>query len=83
MSRCTKLEERARRSVHNLAFNDVCKLAECYGFVFVGQHGTSHRKYKHPRYPAHRMNFQNSHGQAKAYQVRQLLRFIDTIYHET
>lgn len=83
MSRCTKLEERARRSVHNLAFNDVCKLTECDGFVFVGQHGTSHRKYKHARYPAQRMNFHNSHGQAKAYQVRQFLCFIDMIYKQT
>ena len=76
MPDCDKLEAKARHSATNFHFADLCRLAECYGFEFVGQRG-SHHKYRHPKHPAYRMNFQEDKGKAKAYQVRQLLAFID------
>ena len=78
MPDCDKLLERARSSPANLRFEEVCDLAECYGFVFARQAGSSHRIYKRPKWPKV-MNFQNRNGKAKAYQVRQLLEAIDLI----
>lgn len=76
MSKCSKAEEKARSSSSNLAFSDLCRLAECYGFVFRRQVG-SHRIYTHPLHPEARMNFQDDRGKAKPYQVQQLLDWID------
>ncbi|MFI3272122.1 MAG: type II toxin-antitoxin system HicA family toxin [Pseudomonadota bacterium] len=64
----------------NLSFDDLCRLAEKAGFVFSRQ-GGSHQMYKHPIYSLGHpkydaMNFQDQNGQAKAYQVRQLVEFI-------
>ena len=77
MSRCDKLEALARRNLAGVRFEEACRLAECHGFVFVRQTG-SHRHYRHPSYPAAVLNIQPSpDGNAKAYQVRQLLAFIN------
>lgn len=79
MSRCSKLLTKARRSPKNFAFNNIGKLAECYGFVLDRQSG-SHMIYEHPAYPDVRMNFQKGRsGNAKPYQIRQLLAFIDEL----
>lgn len=78
MSRCNKLESKARRSSHNLSFDDLCYLAECYGFELVRQRGTSHRIYRLNTYST-LMNFQSKNGKAKAYQVEQLLSAINEI----
>jgi hypothetical protein len=72
MSDCARLLTRARNSPGNLRFDEVCQLAECHGFVFARQKGTSHRIFKHPKL-RDVMNFQSDRGKAKAYQVRQLL----------
>ncbi len=77
MPDCDKLLERARRSPSSLRFEEVCNLAECYGFGLDRQ-ASSHRIYKRPGWPQ-LMNFQNRNGKAKAYQVRQLLAAIDEI----
>lgn len=80
MSNCAKLLAKAKGSPSNLRFNEVCKLAECYGWVFCRQEGTSHAVYMHPALgnsPGAFMNFQERDGKAKAYQVRQLLNAIE------
>lgn len=75
MSKCDKLLKRARPASKAVRFEELCALAECYGFVFARQEG-SHRVYKHPTY-RDIMNLQNDNGQAKPYQVRQLLEAIE------
>jgi hypothetical protein len=80
MDKCEKLLQKARRSPGGLSFREICTLAECHGFLFRRQDGTSHRVYTHPKIP-HTLggfqNFQNDKGKAKDYQVRQLLRAIE------
>ena len=79
MNRCEKLLQRARTSPGGLSFDEICRLAQCYGFVLRRQRG-SHKIYAHPDIPASlggHMNFQSDNGKAKDYQVRQLLNAID------
>ena len=77
MSKCDKLLTQARNSPKNYAYDDICKLAECYGFIKDRQKG-SHAIYKHPDFPGAMMNFQKTDGKkAKWRQVKQLLNFID------
>lgn len=75
MAKCKRLLEKAQRSPQNFGFEELCGLAECYGFVFRRQSG-SHRLYKHPSGMS--MNFQDRGG-AKAYQVQQLLKAIENL----
>lgn len=70
-----RLLARARRSPHALRFAELCRLAEAFGFQFARQRG-SHVIYKIAGEPM-LMNFQDDDGRAKAYQVRQLLDWID------
>jgi len=80
------LERKARNSPENLDFGELCNLAERWGFVLQRQRG-SHKLYKQEDFPYPdtqrlrkkygRMNFQERGGQAKPYQVRQLLEAID------
>lgn len=78
MSKCDKLLKKAQNSPTNLRFEELCQLAECNGFIFKGQISTSHRKYQRPGYKSI-MNFQDDHGKAKDYQVRQLLAAIEVL----
>ena len=78
MPDCDKLLKRARKSPNTLRFEEVCQLAECHGFLFARQKGTSHRIYKHPKL-RDVMNFQSHRGNAKPYQVRQLLDAIEEL----
>jgi predicted RNA binding protein YcfA (HicA-like mRNA interferase family) len=75
MSKCDKLLRHARQAPKGVRFEELCTLAECYGFVFARQEG-SHRIYKHPTFRGI-MDFQNNNGQAKPSQVRQLLEAIE------
>lgn len=70
-----KLLEAAKQSNKNFKFTDLIKLAEYHGFVHVRQKG-SHFMMKHDSKPLF-MNFQNKKGQAKPFQVRQLLQAIE------
>lgn len=72
MGKCDKLLREALNSPANLRFDELCRLAECYGFVLRKGAGTSHRIYKRPEFKR-LLNVQDDHGKAKAYQVRQLL----------
>jgi hypothetical protein len=53
-------------------------LAECFGFQFARQRGTSHRIYKYPGWIG-LLNVQDVGGQAKDYQVKQLLDTVDEL----
>lgn len=63
-----------------MRFEELCSLAEIYGWEFKRQKG-SHKLYANPALlgePGHRMNFQpDSNGTAKDYQIVQLLDAID------
>jgi len=82
MARCEKLLIKATNAPHNLRFEEICALAECYGWQKVRQEGTSHAVYMNPALGngvGSLMNFQNKKGKAKRYQVRQLLDAIDVL----
>ncbi|MEJ7577831.1 MAG: hypothetical protein WKF74_12610 [Pyrinomonadaceae bacterium] len=82
MSRCEKLLNKAKNAPHNLRFEELCKLAECHGWEFVRQDGTSHAQYMHPALGnsvGSLMNFQEKNGKAKRYQVKQLLDAIEAL----
>jgi hypothetical protein len=78
MGRCRKIYERARASPANLRFEEACRLAECFGFQFARQRGTSHRIYKYPGWVG-LLNFQSENGEAKSYQVKQLLEAVEEL----
>lgn len=59
----------------NIRFADVVACAEAFGFQLSRVSG-SHHIYVHPATPE-LVNLQNVKGQAKPYQVRQLLRLIE------
>ena len=84
MSKCDKLLEKAKNSPNNFSFAEICQLAECYGFIFQRQ-SASHIIYEHPTLKIEQnrlLNFQNFKGQAKPYQVKQLLKAISYLSNE-
>ena len=84
MGRCAKLLEKAKSSPKNLKFDDLCALAECYGWAFQRQCG-SHHIFLHPQLrnvTGSMMNFQSRKGKAKPSQVRQLLDAIEELKHD-
>lgn len=66
--------ERARKNPASLKFSELCQLAELVGFNWTRTSG-SHRMYRHPL--GGTMNFQADGASAKAYQVSQLIDYID------
>ena len=81
MSKPGKLLQRAVNSPKNLKFENLCALAESYGWVFQRQCG-SHRIYLHPSLGnrvGSMMNFQPREGKAKPSQVKQLLDAIEEL----
>lgn len=77
MADCEDLLARARNNPKGLRFDQICTLAECYGWEFARTRG-SHHIYKRAG-TIQPMNFQNDKGKAVAYQVKQLLAAIDSI----
>jgi predicted RNA binding protein YcfA (HicA-like mRNA interferase family) len=65
----------ARGVVANVAFSDLCRLAEGLGFEPRRVSG-SHHVFAHPDVPE-LINLQAVHGQAKPYQIRQLMRLVE------
>ena len=61
-----------------IRFSDLCKVCDHY-FGKPRQSRSSHRVYKTPWEGDPRVNIQNDHGKAKAYQVRQVLKAIDRL----
>ncbi len=66
--------KRLERNPNNVRFADLCKVCE---FYFGEPRATgSHRVYKTPWQGDPRINIQDDHGKAKAYQVRQVIKAI-------
>ncbi|HEY2535740.1 MAG TPA: type II toxin-antitoxin system HicA family toxin [Solirubrobacteraceae bacterium] len=65
----------ARGAVTNVAFADLQSLVEDMGFELQRING-SHHIFIHPDIPSP-INLQSVHGQAKPYQVRQVLRLVE------
>jgi len=79
MGKSDKIFSKAKASPANVTLSELCALAESVGFVFRNQAG-SHRIYKHPKL-SEMMNFQpdkQNPAKAKPYQVRQLVKVIET-----
>jgi hypothetical protein len=71
------LLERARDQPSGLKFLELCDLARCFGFHLVRTKG-SHHIFKREGF-RRLLNFQDSKGMAKAYQVRQLLSALEEL----
>jgi len=77
MSGIEKLTGQMRENPKGVKFSDLCKVCDHY----FGQPRTtgSHRIYKTPWKGDPRINIQDDNGEAKAYQVRQVLKAIDKL----
>ncbi len=76
MSTLTDILEKMRSSTYGVRFADLCKVFDHY-FGQARQASGNHRVYKTPRSGDPRVNIQNSKGQVKSYQVRQVLKAIE------
>jgi hypothetical protein len=61
--------------LHNVRFSDLRDLAEGFGFRLSRVSG-SHHIFSHPQIPE-LLNLQEIRGEAKPYQIRQLLRLVE------
>ena len=75
MNRRQLLKRLARGAVQNVAFADMVGLVEGLGFRQQRVSG-SHHIFVHPEVPE-LVNLQNVSGEAKPYQIRQLLRLVE------
>jgi len=75
MGKLEKLFTRVQDNPHNVRFDEICKLAEVFGFKYRGGRG-SHKVYSQKGIPEI-LNFKNVKGMAKPYQVRQFLQIIE------
>jgi hypothetical protein len=78
MDKISELVAQMQENSGNVKFSDLCRVCEHY-FGEARQKGTSHRIYKTPWPGNPRVNIQDGHGKAKAYQVRQVLKAIDKL----
>lgn len=78
MAKVGKLEAQMRNSLQGVKFADLAKVCDHY-FGEPRQQGTSHRVYRMPWQGDPRVNIQNVKGEAKPYQVRQVLAAIDKL----
>jgi len=78
MTSVEKLIEQMRSNPKNIGFADLLKVCE-HHFGPARQSGSSHAVFKAPWPGDPRVNIQNDHGKAKAYQVRQVLQAIDIL----
>ncbi|MFH1560502.1 MAG: type II toxin-antitoxin system HicA family toxin [Chloroflexota bacterium] len=75
MNRRQLLRRLAQGALSNVAFNDLVNLAEGFGFQLVRVSG-SHHIFAHAGIPE-LVNLQSVQGEAKPYQIRQLLRLVE------
>ena len=75
MNRKALLRRLLEGAVHNVSFADPVNLVVGLGFQ-LQRAGGSHRLYAHPEVPE-MLNLQDARGEAKPYQIRQLLRLIE------
>jgi predicted RNA binding protein YcfA (HicA-like mRNA interferase family) len=75
MNRRKLLQRILQGSHHNISFSDLIHLLEGLGFRETRTRG-SQRQFDHPAVPE-RVNLQPERGQAKAYQIRQIVDLIE------
>ena len=75
MNRERLFQRLAQGALQNVAFRDMAKLVEGFGFRLVRVAG-SHHIFAHPGIPE-QVNLQDVGGQAKPYQIRQFLRLVE------
>lgn len=76
-----KLLAEMKQNPKGIRFAELCRVCD-YFFGAARQSGSSHRVYKTPWQGDPRVNIQNDHGKAKAYQVRQVLKAIERLESE-
>jgi len=81
MASTQKIVDRMRREPTGVRFSDLLKVCEEY-FGKPRRSGSSHVLFKTPWPGDPRVNIQNDKGNAKAYQVRQVLLAIDKMKEE-
>jgi hypothetical protein len=81
MASSQKILDRMRREPTNVKFSDLLKVCKEH-FGKPRQSGSSHVIFKMPWSGDPRVNIQNDKGNAKAYQVRQVLLAIDKLTEE-
>lgn len=82
MAQITTIVAGMRSNPKSVKFADLEKVCRHY-FGEPRQSGTSHHVYKTPWPGDPRVNIQNNKGQAKPYQVRQVLAAIDKLEQQT
>jgi hypothetical protein len=75
MGKLEKIVEAMRAGPAGVRYADLFKVCEHY-FGEARQSGSSHAVFRTPWQGDPRVNIQNDHGKAKAYQVRQVLAAI-------
>ncbi|MEE9247399.1 MAG: type II toxin-antitoxin system HicA family toxin [Dehalococcoidia bacterium] len=75
MNRRRLLRRLAQGSLNNVSFSDMVTLVEGFGFQLMRTSG-SHHIFAHPDIPE-LFNIQSVQGEAKPYQIRQLLRLVE------
>ncbi len=75
MGKIEKLLAKAKNSPQNIRFDEICRLAESFGFEYRGGKG-SHKVYS-KKGVTDILTFQNVGGMVKPYQVRQFLKIIE------
>ena len=78
MPSVAKIAATMRANPRNIRYDDLAKVCEHY-FGPPRTSGGSRAVFKTPWPGDPRVNIQNDHGQAKAYQVRQVLAAIDKL----
>ena len=78
MASVPTIVRRMRTNARGVRFTDVAKVCDHY-FGPARRKGGSHWVYRTPWPGDPRVNIQNDRGEAKAYQVRQVLRAIDRL----
>lgn len=78
MANLIEILEKMRSNPAGIHFADLCKVCDHY-FGQARHSSGSHRVYKTPWIGDPRVNIQNSKGQAKAYQVKQVLKAIERL----
>ncbi|AHC26606.1 MULTISPECIES: hypothetical protein [Mycobacteriaceae] len=78
MASVEKIEAKMRESANNVAYNDLLKVCT-HHFGTPRQQNSSHAVFKTPWPGDPRVNIQNKNGQAKPYQVKQVLEAIDKL----
>lgn len=74
--------EKLRRQRANLRFSELAKVCDRF-FGKPRQEGTSHRVYRTPWPGDPRVNIQDDNGQAKPYQVLQVIKAIEKLHPPT